>query len=47
VVQTKSDLSGDVLLGVLWAERRKEPFQCGEVAGRRGRLDAVIQGHQV
>src|SRR6516165_8018259 len=47
VLHAESDLAGDVLLGVLRADRGEETFERGDVAGRGGTNDAVVESHEV
>ena len=47
VIHAGGDLAGDVLLGVLRADRGEEPLERGDVARRRRHGDPVVEGHQV
>ncbi len=47
VLHAEGDLAGDILLGVLWANRRNEPFQRRDVARRGGTGDAVVEHHEI
>ncbi len=47
MLQAESNLAGDVLLGILWSDGRKQPLQRSEIAARDGHGDPVIQSHQV
>ena len=47
VVGTADELAEEVLLGVIGPDRLHQPQRAGEIAARRRRADAIVQGHQI